>query len=448
MANVIYTINNKGDKFEISTIILDKITCNGSSAGKQIISDLTEDKTAIEFNFHRHQTCTSSILDFVRGDLLHIPADVCPKKFRQEMEFWGIPENEIATCCFTKYQSFLDDEKTLRVLQRDENTRHERKERVHVLSKYKGWKAIQAKMWQVMEYPSTSIMAKIFMVFSNLMVMLSLFILVASTSPMFFESLTKDEWEEYLNEKEKETYGWKEEGSFNVTIIDLLPDLQSRVEFLDYLEWITIAYFTIEIICRIFFFPLSWKDFLNFFIVVDTVSLIVMYVDMIANVVDVREKYEDSFVEAVNSLQIIRVLRLFRLLKHVSSFRILVFTIRASLKDLLLMLLCLLTAVLIFSSMAYFTRDAAFTSIPQASWWAIVTLTTVGYGDIVPKTLPARLVASACAVIGVCMLAILIPSLVNNFMLFNSQLNVMQQKKKTKNEAFLENSVLPVNQKT
>ncbi|CAG2197227.1 KCNC1 [Mytilus edulis] len=447
MEKVIYTINNKGDKFEISKIILDKISCNGSSAGKQIISAFTEDKTVVDFHFQRHSTCTSNILDFIRGDLLHIPADVCPKKFRQEMEFWGIPENEIATCCLTKYQSFLDDEKTLRVLQRDENERHARKERVHVLSKGKGWKAIQAKMWQVMEYPSTSVMAKIFMVFSNLMVMLSLFILVASTSPMFYESLTEDEWEEYLNEKEKETYGWKGAGSFNETIIDLLPDITSRVECLDYLELITIVYFTIEIIFRIVFFPLPWKHFLNFFIVVDAVSLIVMYVDMIANEVDKREKYEDTFVEAVKSLQIIRVMRLFRLLKHVSSFRILVFTIRASLKDLLLMLLCLLTAVLIFSSLSFFTRDPAFTSIPQASWWAIVTLTTVGYGDIVPKTLPARLVASACAVIGVCMLAILIPSLVNNFMLFNSQLNVMQQKKKTKNEAFLENSVLPVNQK-
>lgn len=278
--------------------------------------------------------------------------------------------------------------------------------------------------------------------------MLSLFILVASTSPMFYESLTKDEWAEYLNEKEKETYGWKGAGSFNKTIIDLFPDITSRVEYLDYLELITIVYFTIEIIFRIVFFPLPWKHFLNFFIVVDAVSLIVMYVDMIANEVDKREKYEDTFVEAVKSLQIIRVMRLFRLLKHVSSFRILVFTIRASLKDLLLMLLCLLTAVLIFSSLAFFTRDPAFTSIPQASWWAIVTLTTVGYGDIVPKTLPARLVASVCAVIGVCMLAILIPSLVNNFILFNSQLNVMQQKKKTKNETFLENTVLPVDSKT
>ncbi|CAC5415440.1 KCNC1 [Mytilus coruscus] len=324
MDHVIYTINNKGDKFEISKTILDKISCNGSIAGKQILSDFTEDKTVVEFHFQRHSTCTSNILEYIRGDLLHIPTDVCPKKFRQEMEFWGIPENEIATCCFTKYQSFLDDEKTLWVLERDQNERHARKERVYVMSKGKGWKAMQAKIWQVMEYPSTSVMAKIFMVFSNLMVMLSLFILVASTDQMFHESLTDDQWNEYLNENDREKYGRKGAGSYSETMADKLPDLKSRMEYLIYLELITIVYFTIEIICKMVFFPLPWKDFLNFFIVVDAISLIVMYVDVIANEVDEREKYEESFVEAVKSLQIIRVMRLFRLLKHVSSFRILI----------------------------------------------------------------------------------------------------------------------------
>lgn len=94
--------------------------------------------------------------------------------------------------------------------------------------------------------------------------------------------------------------------------------------------------------------------FFYFLNIVEIVVVSVMYMQIIGNEIDHKEKYEKSFTNAINSLQAFRVFRLFRLAKYTSGFRVLAFTLRASAMDLLLLLLCLFTAVMTFSALAYF----------------------------------------------------------------------------------------------
>ena len=101
------------------------------------------------------------------------------------------------------------------------------------------------------------------------------------------------------------------------------------------------------------------------------------------------------------------------------GLRILGLTIKTSLRELGMFFFFLLIGVVIFSSAAYYAElgeeNTQFTSIPGAFWWAIVTMTTVGYGDIAPVALFGKLVGTLCVVTGVLTIALPVPVVVANF---------------------------------
>jgi hypothetical protein len=139
----------------------------------------------------------------------------------------------------------------------------------------------------------------------------------------------------------------------------------------------------------------------------------------------------------VRVIRLVRIFRVFKLGKHSSGLVVLGRTISGSMNELLLLLFFLAMGVLLFATAVYYCEhnragewdddSPKFESIPHGFWWAIVTMTTLGYGDLYPVTPPGMLVGSACSITGVIMIALPMVVIGQNFADHYSQMRLETQ---------------------
>ncbi|KAI2648793.1 Potassium voltage-gated channel subfamily C member 1 [Labeo rohita] len=230
----------------------------------------------------------------------------------------------------------------------------------------------------------------------------------------------------------------------NVTREEIVYEVVTD-SWLTYVEGVCVIWFTIEVFTRIVFCPNKVEFFKNALNIIDFVAILPFYLEV--SLSGLSSKAAKDVLGFLRVVRFVRILRIFKLTRHFVGLRVLGHTLRASTNEFLLLIIFLALGVLIFATMIYYAErigaspddptasaHTTFKNIPIGFWWAVVTMTTLGYGDMYPETWSGMLVGALCALAGVLTIAMPVPVIVNNFGMYYSLAMAKQKLPKKKNK--------------
>ncbi|XP_076313504.1 potassium voltage-gated channel protein Shaker-like isoform X2 [Tachypleus tridentatus] len=342
-----------------------------------------------EYFFDRNRPSFDAILYYYQsGGRLRRPVNVPLDVFAEEIKFFEL--GEIAFNKFREDEGFIkEDEKPL--------PKNE----------------FQRKVWLLFEYPESSQAARVIAIISVMIILLSIVTFCLETLPLFKHYKISNTTDGILRIAENE-----------------VPKI---TEPFFVIETGCIIWFTFELLVRMLASPnkLSFcKDVMNS---IDLMAIIPYFITLGTVVAGDSHKTPGMWNERGSNnqamslailrvIRLVRVFRIFKLSRHSKGLQILGRTLKASMRELGLLIFFLFIGVILFSSAVYYAEADSdrsyFKSIPDAFWWAVVTMTTVGYGDMRPVGVWGKLVGSLCAIAGVLTIALPVPVIVSNFNYF------------------------------
>ncbi|CAF0713879.1 unnamed protein product [Brachionus calyciflorus] len=399
-------LNVGGTRFETYKTILKKIPATRLSRLTEAL--VNYDPATNEYFFDRHPGVFSQILNYYRTGKLHYPINVCGPLFEEELEFWGLDSNQVEPCCWKTYTKHRATEETLATLDGlnldvDRTSKHDLmikfgidEHRALMDSKMNYFKRLQPIIWQLFEEPRSSKPATVIASIQITMIILSVVILWLGTyteTNVHSININKEIIKSNnVTENMFETFRIMDADFYNIYLVIL--------------EYISVSWFIVDMSVRFIVAP-NKRAFLF-----STDNII----DFLATSWSVIDIFIRLYVKSIllDSLKVIRVLRFFRLLSYHSGLKVIISSLKTSAPVLQLLVFFIIVSSTLYGAMIFYaerlTTDDAdnniFISIPEAFWYAIVSLTTIGYGDFSPKTSLGRLFGGACAVTGVLMVGL------------------------------------------
>ncbi|KAJ7329121.1 hypothetical protein JRQ81_015295 [Phrynocephalus forsythii] len=346
-----------------------------------------------EYFFDRNRPSFDAILYYYQsgGRLrrpVHVPLDI----FLEEIRFYQLGQEAIET--FREDEGFIQEEEKPLPQQH-----------------------FQRQVWLLFEYPESSGPARGIAIVSVLVILISIVIFCLETLPEF-----RQESKGASRDSDTCSTPWGGGSSFLTDPFFLI-------------ETLCIIWFSFELLVRFFACPSKPEFSRNIMNIIDIVAIIPYFITLGTELAQEQQEKEQPGSTGNNGgqqqamslailrvIRLVRVFRIFKLSRHSKGLQILGQTLKASMRELGLLIFFLFIGVILFSSAVYFAEtddpDSLFTSIPDAFWWAVVTMTTVGYGDMYPMTIGGKIVGSLCAIAGVLTIALPVPVIVSNFNYF------------------------------
>uniref|UniRef100_A0A4W5RML7 Potassium voltage-gated channel, delayed-rectifier, subfamily S, member 3a n=1 Tax=Hucho hucho TaxID=62062 RepID=A0A4W5RML7_9TELE len=353
---------------------------------EEAILELCDDfsPTDREYYFDRNPCFFRNVLNFYHTGKIHLMEELCVFSFSQEIEYWGIKELHLDSCCSNKFQ----EQKQFELSTMDKD-----------LEKFEGtWcSEVRKNIWLHLENPGYSCLAKGIAVASLAVVLTSIVAMCVHSMPEFHQV--------DLNDKEVED------------------------PVLAIFEAVCVICFSVEFLVRLAVAPCARNFMSNALNIIDFVSIVPFYATLAFETVD---EENEELVNVGKVVQILRLMRIFRILKlarHSVGLRSLGATLRHSYHEVGLLMLFLSVGISIFSVLIYFvekeSEESDITTIPVGWWWATISMTTVGYGDTCPVTVVGKLVATICIVCGLLVVALPITIIFNKFSMYYQRQKAM-----------------------
>ncbi|XP_037107841.1 potassium voltage-gated channel subfamily D member 3-like [Syngnathus acus] len=362
-------LNVSGRRFQTWRTTLDRYpdTLLGSSEKDFFYNEETK-----EYFFDRDPDAFRSILNFYRTGKLHYPRHECISAYDEELIFFGIIPEIIGDCCYEEYKD--------RKRENLERLQDDQEENKDVKLPHMNFRET---MWRAFENPHTSTMALVFYYVTGFFIAISVITNVVETVPCGSTATQKD-----------------------------MPCGERYTVAFFCMDTACVMIFTVEYLLRLFAAPSRYRFMRSVMSIIDVVAILPYYIGL---VMTDNEDVSGAFV----TLRVFRVFRIFKFSRHSQGLRILGYTLKSCASELGFLLFSLTMAIIIFATVMFYAEKGSssskFTSIPASFWYTIVTMTTLGYGDMVPKTIAGKIFGSICSLSGVLVIALPVPVIVSNF---------------------------------
>ena len=188
--------------------------------------------------------------------------------------------------------------------------------------------------------------------------------------------------------------------SLVVVILDSINSIhRNYADQLAYIEWGFTFVFAVEYGLRLYCSPKPLRYAFSFYGLVDLLAIVPGILAIY---------YSDAQYLLIRIIRMLRIFRILKLVPYLSQANYLLSALRGSKQKIIVFLVGVSTLVTVFGTLMYVVEgpENGFTSIPVSIYWAIVTLTTVGYGDIVPKTVPGQIISAMVMITGYSIIAV------------------------------------------
>lgn len=369
------TLNIAGLKFETQLKTLNRLpsTLLGNPEKRKHYWD----EKRKEFFFDRHRPSFAAILYYYQsGGRLKKPVEVPIDIFTEELEFYQMGHSLISA--FKTSEGFIMDD-------------HEDS----ILPENKFVKLV----WEAFEYPGSSILSTAISIISVVFILTSIVTFCVETLPQYkgVDCTLVNRTLPSGDVVQQETFNYKHP--------------------LFIIESCCITWFVFELLVRLMTSPSKLKFVKQLGNWIDFLSIAPYFIFLI--MFFITESCGGNNSKFLSVLRVLRVARIFKLSRFSDGLQILARTMRVSMRELSMFVLFLGIGVVIFAGAIYYAElqqeESFFLSIPDAFWWAVISMTTVGYGDVYPTSVFGKVIGSFCVLTGLLAIALPVPVIVTNF---------------------------------